>query len=145
MCGTVFLWSGQLTIFLTLRTKASVIKGTPSIGVILYLALFYFSGPRSASFCLPSIVFLLSALLLYLVSSPNSGIFFSHKPSYFNPTESGWTWCLTSLFGSVTFSSVQFSRSVVSNSLRPHESQHARPTCPSPTPGAHSHSCPLSQ
>jgi len=32
------------------------------------------------------------------------------------------------------FSSVQFSRSVVSNSLRPHESQHARPPCPSPTP-----------
>ena len=31
--------------------------------------------------------------------------------------------------------SVQFSRSVVSNSLRPHESQHARPPCPSPTPG----------
>ena len=36
------------------------------------------------------------------------------------------------------FSSVQFSRSVVSNSLWPHESQHARPPCPSPTPGVHS-------
>ena len=33
------------------------------------------------------------------------------------------------------FSLVQFSRSVVSNSLRPHESQHIRPPCPSPTPG----------
>ena len=33
------------------------------------------------------------------------------------------------------FSSVQFSRSVASDSLRPHESQHARPPCPSPTPG----------
>ena len=43
------------------------------------------------------------------------------------------------------FSSVQFSRSVVSDSLRPHESQHARPPCPSPTPGVHSDSCPLSQ
>ena len=32
---------------------------------------------------------------------------------------------------------VQFSRSVVSDSLRPHESQHARPPCPSPTPGVH--------
>ena len=42
-------------------------------------------------------------------------------------------------------SSVQFSRSVVSDSLRPHESQHARPPCPSPTPGAYSNSCPLSQ
>ena len=42
-------------------------------------------------------------------------------------------------------SSVQFSGSVTSNSLRPHESQHARPPCPSPTPGVHSNSCPLSQ
>ena len=41
--------------------------------------------------------------------------------------------------------SVQFSRSVVSDSLRPHESQHARPPCPSPTPGVHSDSCPSSQ
>ena len=43
------------------------------------------------------------------------------------------------------FSSVQFSRSVVSDSLRPHESQHTRPPCPSPTPGVHSDSCPSSQ
>ena len=41
--------------------------------------------------------------------------------------------------------SVQFSRSVVSDSLRPHESQHARPPCPLPTPGVHSDSCPSSQ
>ena len=45
----------------------------------------------------------------------------------------------------VTPSSVQFSRSVVSDSLWPHESQHARPPCPSPIPGVHSNSCPLSQ
>ena len=38
-------------------------------------------------------------------------------------------------------SSVQFSRSVVSNSLRSHESQHTRPPYPSPTPGVHSDSC----
>ena len=43
------------------------------------------------------------------------------------------------------FSSVQFSRSVVSDSLRPHESQHARPPCPSPTPGVHSDSRPSRQ
>ena len=43
------------------------------------------------------------------------------------------------------FSSVQFSRSVLSDSLRPHELQHARPPCPSPTPGIHPNSCPLSQ
>ena len=41
--------------------------------------------------------------------------------------------------------SVQFSCSVVSDSLQPHESQHARPPCPSPTPGVHSDSRPSSQ
>ena len=39
----------------------------------------------------------------------------------------------------------QFSRSFVSDSLRPHKSKHARPPCPSPTPGIHSDSCPSSQ
>ena len=41
--------------------------------------------------------------------------------------------------------SVQFSCSVVSNSLQPHKSQHARPPCPSPIPGVHPNPCPLSQ
>ena len=43
------------------------------------------------------------------------------------------------------FSSVQFSYSVLSDSLWPHESQHTRPPCPSLTPRVHSDSCPLSQ
>ena len=43
------------------------------------------------------------------------------------------------------FSSVQFSHSVVSDSLRLHKSQHARPPCPSPTPGVHPDSHPSSQ
>ena len=42
-------------------------------------------------------------------------------------------------------SSVQFSHSVMSNSLRPHELHHARPPCPSPTPGVHPNSCPSSR
>ena len=46
---------------------------------------------------------------------------------------------------SLVINSVQFSCSVVSNSLRPHELQHARPPCPSATPGVHSNSCPSSQ
>ena len=46
-----------------------------------------------------------------------------------------WSW----------FSSVQFSRSVVSDSLRPHELQHTRPPCPSPTPGFHPNPCPSSR
>ena len=42
------------------------------------------------------------------------------------------------------FSSVHFSRSVMSDSLRLHEPQHTRPLCPSPTPRVHPNSCPLS-
>ena len=46
---------------------------------------------------------------------------------------------------SFTFSSVLFSCSVLSDSLRPHGLQHTRPPCPSPTPRAYSNSCSLSQ
>jgi len=45
----------------------------------------------------------------------------------------------------IRFSSVQFSCTVMSDSLRPHELHHARPPCPSPTPGVHSNACPSSQ
>ena len=52
---------------------------------------------------------------------------------------------VTIIFITSTTVSVQFSHSVVSDSLQPHESQHARPPCPSPTPGVHSDSHPSSQ
>ena len=52
---------------------------------------------------------------------------------------------LMSIFFKIQFSSVQFSHSFVSDSLRPHGQQHTRPPCPSPTPGVYSNSCPLSQ
>ena len=59
----------------------------------------------------------------------------------FLPKEGLWIfwWCV------VVLSSVQFSHSVVSDSLRPRELQNARPPCPSPTPGVHSNSRPSSQ
>ena len=54
--------------------------------------------------------------------------------------------CMESVdcFMEYQFSSVQFSRSVMSDSLRPQESQHTRPPCPSPTPGVYPNSCPSS-
>ena len=55
------------------------------------------------------------------------------------------TWDAVCIIYAVVFSSVQFSDSVVSNSLWPHESQHTRPPCPSPTPGVYSNTCPSSQ
>ena len=57
----------------------------------------------------------------------------SHKPP--PSLQSGFVW-------SLSHDSVHFSHSVVSNSLRPHESQHARPPYPSPIPGVHSNSHP---
>ena len=53
--------------------------------------------------------------------------------------------CLLISIWLAPLSSVQFSHTVVSHSLRPHELQHARPPCPSPTPGVHSDSPPSSQ
>ena len=63
-----------------------------------------------------------------------------------NPVDRGAWWSMVHMVAKSrtllkllsTHSSVQSSRSVVSDSLRPHESQHARPPCPSPTPGVHS-------
>ena len=66
-----------------------------------------------------------------------------------------WTWvsCITgrcfNLWATTeaipSYPSVQFSHSVVSDSWRPHESQHARPPCPLPNPRVYSHSCPWSR
>ena len=49
------------------------------------------------------------------------------------------------LWANIQFSSVQFSCSIVSDSLRPHEPQHARPPCTSPTPRFSPNSCPLNR
>ena len=50
-----------------------------------------------------------------------------------------------SITSDMQFSSIQFSRSVMYNSLQPHELKHARPPYPSPTPGVHPNSCPTSR
>ena len=71
------------------------------------------------------------------------------EPSYktLNLVELGWIdMCMGNIFNhAASLSSVQFSSSVVSDSLWPHESQHARSPCPSPTPRVHSDSHPFSQ
>ena len=54
-----------------------------------------------------------------------------------------WKPASLALVGCGVFSSVQFSCSVVSDSLRHHKPQHARPPCPSPTPRVHPNPCPL--
>ena len=52
---------------------------------------------------------------------------------------------LLTYFSTMALNTLQFGGSVVSNSLRPCEPQHARPPCPSPTPGVHPNPCPLSR
>ena len=71
--------------------------------------------------------------------STNSLVYSRHKSRWL-----AYSRLSLNLYPMNVFSSVQFSGSVVSNSLRPHESQHSRPSCPSPTPRVHSDSCPLS-
>ena len=56
-----------------------------------------------------------------------------------------WLSCGYTVFTKHLWSSVQFSHSVVSDSLQPHESQHTRPACPSPAPGVHPNPCSLHQ
>ena len=76
-----------------------------------------------------------------LPSSPAGCTIHHHWKLLPIPTYTPWPiFCLPSIF-----SSVQFSHSVMSDSLWPHESQHTRPPCPLPTPGVHSDSCPSSQ
>ena len=65
------------------------------------------------------------------------------------PVPSSWPLCISVIHFSypqaIITISVQFSHSLMSNSLRPHGLQHARPPCLSPTPGVYSNSCPLSR
>ena len=76
--------------------------------------------------------------IMYMQMTPKTQIS-NLESSLVSSTSNTFIWI------SFQFSSVQFSRSVVSNSLRPHESQHSRLPCPSPTPRVHSDSRPLSQ
>ena len=86
---------------------------------------------KSCQFCLPKIhpscpvVWAWSLALKVLFGRPASRLAHSNSSSLWLPEIYAYL---------ITFSSVQFSRSVVFDSLRPHESQHARPPCPSPTP-----------
>ena len=109
------------------------------VGVLVNLYFTYSQGQLGSVPCLLSVAVLKRLLLrvknlgmhleLYRAAFPNiNGVVKSTEEGKEN-----------------SVSSVQFSHSVMSDSLRPHELQHARPPCPSPTPGVHSDSCPLRQ
>ena len=96
----------------------------------------FFATPWTAAYQAP-LSFSISQSLLKCVSIES--VMLSNPENHLNLCRP-LSFCLQS-----SPASVQFSCSVVSDSLRPHESQHARPPCPSPTPWAHSDSRPLSQ
>ena len=90
----------------------------------------------------------MSPVINSMTNQPDCLSFHSENPTYgktspIQAKQDGWLLCCqVSLppkpmraYLLSRFSSVQFSRSVLSDSLRPHELQHARPPCPSPTPG----------
>ena len=114
--------------------------------------IFFFPIPFSCCFFFFFLFFFIfSPFLLY-----RKFIFVLSSPFFHSPLEIKYVWEKTDhRWGRIgqdlnkgkskMFSSVQFSCLAMSDPLRPHESQHARPPCPSPIPGVHSHSCPLSQ
>ena len=100
---------------------------------------FGFPGGESISDIL-NFHFTLSFTSIWLISNiiPGIGIFWLWKISFFHGNFQRFFFFFLS-------SSIQFSRSVMSDSLQPHESQHTRPPCPTTTPGVHSDSRPSSQ
>ena len=81
-------------------------------------------------------------ICLYIhIDSKNSEVYFT-LPCFLANHQFPVLFTMNAAIGEV--SSVQFSCSVVFDSLRPHELQNARPPCPSPTPGVYPDSCPLS-
>ena len=103
------------------------------------------------------IIYWIPFLIIYwiyisAVIPPSTFLYFRTQPGNNNSILSPFS-ChklLNSLFISIALCSwhllccIQFSCSVVSDSLWPHEPQHARPPCPLPTPGVHPDPCPLS-
>ena len=131
LCGIEMTVMSILVLFPTSeeRTLTFYFQVVVSFGLVLY-GVYYVK-----------ITFLLNLLSKAEVLSHKLPIFFFFKPVVFN-----MSFCLSisSDFSVITYiqlNSVHFSHSVVSDSLRPHESQHARPPCPSPTPGVYSNPC----
>ena len=93
------------------------------------------------SFCMFG--FLLAEPALWTLGLTRKGVYLFHLRFSFRSGDFflvSFSWA----FSFCLFSSVQFSHSVVSNSLWPRELQHTRPPCTSPTPGVHPNSCPSS-
>ena len=98
---------------------------------------------RETRYCLPSFPNKIALENSNTISQPEYWHWYSHNRTF---PEVSLLWSFNSQFSWVqSLSSVEFSHSVMSDSLRPHEPQHARPPCPSPAPRVYPKSCPLSR
>ena len=118
--------------------------------LILYPEAFLNSLISSRNFLMPSLGFAVYSIMssansesftsFFLIWMPFIYLFFSTLIAIARTSRT-----MLNNSGESVHPSVQFSRSVVSDSLRPHEPQHTRPPCPSPTPGVHPNPCPSSR
>ena len=83
--------------------------------------------------------------LKWLSSSSSNKTLTKFNIHYDQNIQENWTWGTWEILNMIASVSVQFNRSVVSDSLWPHGLQNTRPPCPSPTPRVYSNSCPLRQ
>ena len=128
-------WYHVIFVFLCLTSLSMIIS---SASMLLQMVFFIFYG-QVIFHC----IYITSSLSIHLVSGP-LGCF--HVLAVVNSAVMNRQACIFWIIVLSGYKSrVQFSHSVVSDSLQPHESQHARPSCPSPTPRVHSNSCPSSQ
>ena len=105
----------------------------------------YSTGPTLAAVSMSKVIwFWIIAFLIYICSSFKAWIAFAlSRSTCFTKLVRAFILIITDLAHPTC--SVQFSPSVMSDSLQPHELKHARPPCPSPTPRVHRNPCPLSR
>ena len=126
-------------VILCLYFCSLLVRWKPWLTVLLHST---WRGGRCLLICIPRCTTCFSTLTVFTTVGFEQHEYDVTQHNFFIFLMLVFHWLLGSLG---LFSSVQFSHSVLSNSLRPHELQHARPPCPSPTPGVHSNSRPSSQ
>ena len=127
LCSLMTLANGLLILFI--------------LSVLLTFAIVYFVSFSLISALIFMIYFLLLTLKFFISSF--SCCFTCKVRLFFDVSPVSWVKLV--LLWSLPFSSLQFSHSVMSDSLQPHEPQHTRPPCLSATPRVYLNSCPLSQ
>ena len=133
-------WVYRMSVILCLHFCSLLVRWKPWLTVFSLHSTW--RGGRCLLICIPLYTTRFSPLAVFTMVGFEQHEYDVPQHNFFIFLMLVFRWLLGSLG---LFSSVQFSHSVVSDSLGPHESQHTRPPCPSPTPGVHSDSHPSSQ